>query len=181
MAVPRGSNGRASTVRGSLVRGQSGSGKSSSKRRREPLPPAEPVEDPTAPRGVIDYALQRRSDITRFHRGGILSSDFCDADPYLLKAATFHGEPTADPCPACRSKNLVTLNYVYGDELGPYSGRIRETKDLDSLAMRFGDIGVYVVEVCPDCHWNYLLRTFRIGDGVPRRALPTPRDLRDLD
>lgn len=134
-----------------------------------------------APRGVIDYALQRRADITRFHRGGLLSSDFCDADPYLLKAAKFHGEATDDDCPACHSPDLVHLTYVYGDELGPYSGRIRETKDLPSLATRFGDIGVYQVEVCPDCHWNYLLRTYRIGDGVPRRALPTPRDLADLD
>lgn len=170
MAVPRGSNGRTTTVRGSLVRGESGTG-SSKRRRRGPLPPAEPVADPTAPRGVIDYALQRRADVARFHRGGMLSSDFCDADPYLVKAATFHGEETDEPCPACRSDQLVHLTYVYGDELGPFSGRIRETKDLPRLATRFGDIGVYVVEVCPDCHWNYLLRTYRIGDGVPRRAL----------
>jgi hypothetical protein len=106
-----------------------------------------------------------------------LSSDFCDADLYLLKAAKFHGEATNDDCPACHSPALVTLNYVYGDELGPYSGRIRETDQLPSLAHRFGDVGVYVVEVCPDCHWNYLLRTFRIGDGVPRRALPQHPDL----
>ena len=173
MAVPRGSNGRTHTVRGSIVRGESGK----PSKRRGPLPPAEPVADPAAPRGVIDYGLQRRSDITRFHRGGILSSDFCDADPYLLKAAKFHGEAADHPCPACHSELLVTLNYVYGDELGPYSGRIRETKDLPSLATRFGDIGVYVVEVCPDCHWNSLLRTYRIGDGVPRRALPSHPDL----
>lgn len=111
----------------------------------------------------------------------MLSSDFCDADPYLVKAATFHGEATDENCPACHSVNLVTLNYVYGDELGPYSGRIRETENLPSLAHRFGDIGVYVVEVCTDCHWNYLLRTYRIGDGTVRRALPTPADLRELD
>jgi len=173
MAGSRGSNGRANTVRGSLVRGESGT---PSKKRRSPLPPPEPVADPTAPRAVIDYALQRRADITRFHRGGVLSSDFCDADPYLLKAARFHGEPVDEQCPACHSSNLVHLNYVYGDELGPYSGRIRETKDLPSLAVRFGEVAVYVVEICPDCQWNYLLRTFRIGDGVPRRALPEPRE-----
>jgi len=176
MAVPRGSNGRANTVRGSLARGESGA---RGKKRREPLPPDEPVEYPAAPRAVIDYALQRRSDIHRFHRGGILSSDFCDADPYLLKAAKFHGEVTAEDCPACHSVNLVHLNYVYGDELGPYSGRIRETKDLPSLAARFGDVAVYVVEVCPDCAWIYVLRIYLIGDGIHRRALPTPRDLRE--
>lgn len=179
MAVRRGSQGRASTIRGSLVRGESA--RPSRKRPSAGTPSTEPVADPLAPRGAIDYALQRRADIRRFHRGGILSSDFCDADPYLLKAARFHGEETPEDCPACHSAALVHLTYVYGDELGPYSGRIRETKDLPSLATRFGDIGVYVVEVCPDCHWNYLLRTYRIGDGVPRRALPTPADLRNLD
>ncbi len=172
MAVRRGSQGRASTIRGSLVRGESA--RPSRKRPSAGTPSTEPVADPLAPRGAIDYGLQRRADIRRFHRGGILSSDFCDADPYLLTAARFHGEETPEDCPACHSAALVHLTYVYGDELGPYSGRIRETKDLPSLATRFGDIGVYVVEVCPDCHWNYLLRTYRIGDGVPRRALPTP-------
>ena len=178
MAVRRGSQGRASTIRGSLVRGESAR---PSRKRPSAGTPSEPVADPLAPRGAIDYALQRRADIRRFHRGGILSSDFCDADPYLLKAARFHGEETPEDCPACHSAALVHLTYVYGDELGPYSGRIRETKDLPSLATRFGDIGVYVVEVCPDCHWNYLLRTYRIGDGVPRRALPSPAELRHLD
>ncbi|MGA0209647.1 MAG: DUF5318 family protein [Candidatus Nanopelagicales bacterium] len=177
MAVPRGSQGRANSIRGSLVRGESGQ---PAKKRAAARTP-EPITDPLAPRGAIDYALQRRADIRRFHRGGLLSSDFCDADPYLLKAARFHGEETQEDCPACHSPNLVHLTYVYGDELGPYSGRIRETKDLPSLATRFGDIGVYVVEICPDCQWNYLLRTYRIGDGVPRRALPTPADLRNLD
>ena len=99
MAVPRGSNGRANTVRGALVRGESGA---RGKKRREALPPDEPVEDPAAPRAVIDYALQRRSDIHRFHRGGLLSSDFCDADPYLLKPRV-HGEvPARTVRPATR-------------------------------------------------------------------------------
>ncbi len=109
----------------------------------------------------------------------MLDSDLCDADPYLLKAARFHGEPAGSACPACRDEGLVTVTYVYGDELGPYSGRIRETKDLARMAFDFGRFSVYVVEVCQRCHWNFLLRTYVLGDGVPRRALPTPRDLLD--
>jgi hypothetical protein len=71
----------------------------------------------------------------------------------------------------------VTVTYVYGDELGPYSGRIRKGEELPAMAFQFGAFSVYVVEVCQRCHWNFLLTTYVLGDGVPRRALPTPRDL----
>jgi hypothetical protein len=71
------------------------------------------------------------------------------------------------------------VTYVYGDELGPYSGRIRSTDELAPMCRQFGAFSVYVVEVCQRCHWNFLLTTYVLGDGVPRRALPTPRDLLD--
>jgi hypothetical protein len=47
------------------------------------------------------------------------------------------------------------------------------------MSHKFGSFSVYVVEVCQRCHWNFLLTTYVLGDGVPRRALPTPRDLLD--
>lgn len=115
----------------------------------------------------------------RLFGGGGLSSDFCDADPYLLKAARHHGEKAEAPCPACRDAGLVTVTYVYGDELGPYSGRIRATSELAAMASQFGRFTVYVVEVCQRCQWNFLLTTYVLGDGVPRRALRAPRDLLD--
>jgi hypothetical protein len=107
------------------------------------------------------------------HRGGALTSDYCEADPYLLKAAKFHGEQAKDNCPACKSKHLVDLHYIYGDELGPYAGRIRKAEELPAMCSKFGEFRVYVVEVCPDCHWNYLIRAFSLGDGTPRRAVPS--------
>jgi hypothetical protein len=139
----------------------------------------EQVDDPTRPRAVVNHGLQRRSALRRLFGGGGLSSDLCDADTYLLRAAKHHGEPASAGCPACRDDGLVTVTYVYGDELGPYSGRIRKTDELPSMARRFGRFSVYVVEVCGRCHWNFLLTTYVLGDGVPRRALPTPRDLLD--
>lgn len=125
----------------------------------------------------MDHGLERRAALRRLFGGRGLDSGLCDADPYLLKAARFHGEPADQPCPACRDAGLVTVTYVFGDELGPYSGRIRATEDLPPMARRFGAFTVYVVEVCQRCHWNFLLRTYVLGDGVPRRALPAPRDL----
>ncbi len=165
---------RRSSVRGSVVKGEPGRPRSSS---RDPLPPAEPVANPAAPRFVIDYALQRRGALRTLHTGGALTSEFCEADPYLLKAAKFHGETSGEKCPACRKSDLVNLHYVYGDELGPYSGRIRAESELPAMAPQFGEFTVYVVEVCQHCHWNFMIRRFQLGDGVPRRALPTPRDL----
>ena len=170
MAVPRRSG-----VRGSVVRGESGKGTKSS--RPEPLAEPEDVADPALPRSVVDFALQRRSALYTFFNGGALSSEFCDADTYLLRAAKFHGEPAPLPCPVCRDLGFVTVTYVYGDELGPYSGRVRQSDELGSMATQFGRFKVYVVEVCQRCHWNYLTKSYVLGDGVPRRALPASRDL----
>jgi len=172
MAAPR-----KSAIRGTIARGAPAPA-----RRRSngaPLPAPEPVADPERPRGLVDHALQRRAALQRLFGGRGLDSDACDADPYLLRAARFHGEPAGMPCPACKDPDLVTVTYVYGDELGPYSGRIRAAEDLPAMSHQFGAFSVYVVEVCQRCHWNFLLRTYVLGDGVPRRALPTPRDLLD--
>lgn len=168
---------RKTAIRGTIARGESSTPRRPSS--RDPLPPAEPVADPARPRAVIDHVLERRAALLRLFNGGGLSSDLCDADPYLLRAARHHGEPAAGPCPACRDADLATVTYVYGDELGPYSGRIRLTKELAAMSRKFGHFSVYVVEVCQRCQWNFLLTTYVLGDGVPRRALPTPRDLLD--
>ncbi len=117
MAAPR-----KSAIRGTIARGESA--KSRTRSAPKDLPPPEPVAQPDRPRGVVDHGLQRRAALLRLFNGGGLSSDLCDADPYLLKAARFHGEPAGHACPACRDDGLVTVTYVYGDELGPYSGRL---------------------------------------------------------
>ena len=155
-------------VRGRVARGES----TKNYPKRGPIPAPEPISDPQKPRNVVDYGLSRAADITKLHRGGALTSDFCEADPYLLKAAKFHGERAKSNCPACKSTHFVELHYVYGDELGPYAGRIRKAEELPSMCNKFGEFRVYVVEVCPDCHWNYLIRAFSLRDGTPRRAVP---------
>lgn len=167
MAVPR-----KSSLRGQIARGSS-----AAPARPAPLPPPDPVEDPTRPRSVIDYALQRRQAISALRRGGALTSEGCDADPYLLRAARHHGEAAGGPCPACGDQGLVHVTYVYGDELGPYAGRIRATNELARMARQFGAFTVYVVEVCQRCHWNFLTTSYVLGDGVPRRPLRERDDL----
>jgi hypothetical protein len=160
MAAPR-----HNTLRGTLARGES----STPARARGPLPPAEPVDDPTRPRARVDYALQRRAALRDLHTGGALTSNYCEADPYLLRAARHHGEPSGDRCPACKREDLVHLSYVYGDALGPYAGRIRTAEELVAMSSQYGEFTVYVVEVCQRCEWNFMIRRYALGDGVPRR------------
>jgi hypothetical protein len=119
-------------------------------------------------RSVVDYSLQRRATLHALRWGGATTTDVCDADPYLLRAAKFHGESTQRECPVCRRTSLTELRYVYGDELGPYQGRIKSARELEAMAREHGEFRVYVVEVCQQCSWNHLIASFVLGDGMPR-------------
>jgi hypothetical protein len=94
-------------------------------------------------------------------------TDVCDAHPYLLRAAKFHGEPTEDPCPVCRKARLTHVTYVYGDELGQYEGRVKQSRELAEMAAEYGEFRVYVVEVCQSCGWNHLASSYVLGTGEP--------------
>lgn len=146
------------------------------------VPVAEPVADPARPRAVIDYALQRRAVLQELAASGPYGpgwAEACDADPYLVRAARHHGERTERPCPLCRAAELVHVTYVFGDELGHYSGRVKSSEELPQMAREHGQFRVYVVEVCIGCGWNHLALSYLLGDGVPRRPPPTPTDLRE--
>jgi hypothetical protein len=118
---------------------------------------------------VIDYSLARRATLTELVRAGLDSAEACDAHPDLLRTAKFHGEPTERCCPVCRRERLNHVTYVYGDELGQFSGRVRATAELEPMAREHGEFRVYVVEVCQGCGWNHLTLSYVLGDGVPRR------------
>lgn len=131
-------------------------------------------------RAVVDYSLKRKATLRSLFAGGAtMKADVCDADPYLLRAARFHGEPTEKPCPICRNRHLTHVTYVFGDELGQYSGRIRQTAELEALAREHGELRVFVVEVCQGCAWNHLTTSYVVGDGVPRRPPRRQRTVED--
>lgn len=131
-------------------------------------------------RSVVDYSLQRKATLQALFGGrATVMEDVCDADPYLLRAAKFHGEPTDRSCPVCRKAKLTNVTYVFGDELGQYSGRIRQTSELEVMARQHGEFRVYVVEVCQGCGWNHLTRSYLLGDGVPRRPPRRQRTVED--
>lgn len=120
-----------------------------------------------ARRSVVDYALARRAALASVRAGHTTVADACDAHPYLLRAAKYHGEPTEERCPICRKINVTHVTYVYGDELGQYAGRVKKTPELMEMAAEYGEFRVYVVEVCQSCGWNHLATSYVLGTGEP--------------
>lgn len=120
---------------------------------------------PPAPRGpVVDYSLARRSVVAAVRRGITPSTDVCDAHPELLRAAKNIGASCQVPCPICSHEALKQVRYVYGDELGRNSGRVVYPPEwLTELVRSHEAFTCYVVEVCVDCSWNHLIRSFVAG------------------
>jgi hypothetical protein len=115
--------------------------------------------------GEIDYRLARRHVVAEFKRGRLSRLDVCDAHPELLRAARNVGEATTEPCPICEDGQLVLVSFAFGARL-PSHGRCLTSRDeLAKLSRRTQELACYVVEVCPDCSWNHLARTFLVGRG----------------
>ena len=131
-------------------------------------------------RSVVDYALARLARLEELLRGSATTTDVCDAHPYLLRAAKFHGEPTSRRCPVCRIAHLTHVAYVYGEELGQYSGRIKQTAELEEMAHQFGEFKVVVVEVCLSCSWNHMILAYLLGDGVKRKPPRRQQTVEDI-
>ncbi len=132
-------------------------------------------------REVIDYALQRRNTLQALRRSPrtLSRSDACDADPMLIRAALHHGEDADRRCPICEAR-MVNLHYVFGEQLGQYSGRIKSSAELTQMQSEFGEFTVRVVEVCTDCGWNHMITAFLLGDGVTRRPPRRQKTVEDI-
>ncbi|EKF21791.1 hypothetical protein C731_4275 [Mycolicibacterium hassiacum DSM 44199] len=114
-------------------------------------------------RQVVDYALRRRSVLAEVYSGRTGVSEVCDANPYLLRAAKFHGKPSSVMCPICRKEQLTLVSWVFGEHLGAVSGSARTAEELVMLASRYDEFSVHVVEVCRTCSWNHLVKSYVLG------------------
>jgi hypothetical protein len=103
----------------------------------------------------------------------------CDANPYLLRAAKFHGKPSPVMCPICRKEQLTLVSWVFGDHLGAVSGSARTAEELVLLASRFQEFSVHVVEVCRTCSWNHLVKSYVLGTARPARPPKGTRTARN--
>ena len=124
-------------------------------------------------RQVVDYALRRLSLLAEVYSGRTGVSEVCDANPYLLRAAKFHGKQSSVMCPICRKEQLTLVSWVFGDHLGAVSGSARTAEELVLLAIRFEEFAVHVVEVCRTCSWNHLVKSYVLG--APRTVKPAKR------
>ena len=133
-------------------------------------------------REVVDYALQRRRTLQALHQSGrkLARMEMCDADPMLVRAAKHHGEASQVPCPVCSGNELMNLQYVFGDQLGQYSGRIKRNTELEEMAHEYGEFKVVVVEVCLSCHWNHMILSYLLGDGVKRKPPRRQQTVEDI-
>ena len=130
----------------------------------------------------MSHALQRRATLEAMRRpqSALTGLNPCDADPLLVRSALHHGKLADRDCPVCTSGRLIVLNYVFGDQLGQFSGRIKSALDLVEMEQQFGEFKVRVVEVCPDCGWNHLIETFILGDGQRRRPPRRQQTVEDI-
>lgn len=124
------------------------------------------------PTGVVDFRLQRNAVVKEYRKGRLSRLDVCDAHPELLRNAEHASRPATEPCPICEGPEaLVLVTYVFGAGL-PASGRcILSDRELARLERGKADLAAYVVEVCRNCNWNHLLRSFPVGGagGSSRR------------
>lgn len=127
--------------------------------RPESLRGARPMTEP----GQIDYRLVRKHTVDEFKRGRLSRLDVCDAQPELLRAAVNCGRPSQQLCPICDEGNVVLVTFVFGARLPAHGRCVTTAKELDQLGRRPSQCACYLVEVCPACAWNHLLRSFPLG------------------
>jgi hypothetical protein len=150
-------------------------------RRREGSIATDPRLAPPLYSGAVrrhtDYALARRALLRDLQRGTVARLDVCDAHPELLRAARHVGEPAAHECPVCSARHVRYVSYVYGEHLRQANGRcIVHESELDRLGAAHDEFARYVVEVCPDCGWNFLTRRELHGrrhGGAPAPVEPS--------
>jgi hypothetical protein len=129
-------------------------------------------------RQVVDYALRRRALLAEVYSGRTGVSEVCDANPYLLRAAKFHGKPSPVMCPICRKEQLTLVSWVFGEHLGAVSGSARTAEELVLLASRNEEFAVHVVEVCRTCSWNHLVKSYVLGAARPASPARRPKGTR---
>jgi hypothetical protein len=120
--------------------------------------------------GEIDYRLARRHLINEFKRGRLAKSEVCDAHPELVRAARQVGDVTTETCPICEDAPLVLVSYVFGPRLPAFGRCITKKSELRAFVKRNGDFSCYVVEVCTNCNWNHLARTFVLNPAAQAAA-----------
>ena len=106
----------------------------------------------------VEYRLARQAVIDYWKNGKIERENLCDAQPMLRRNAIHCGVSVEECCRICDVGEVYYVTYVFGPRL-PAHGRCISTKgELQRLDDRKTQLSAYVIEVCPDCGWNHLVR-----------------------
>ncbi|MGC8464288.1 MAG: DUF5318 family protein [Acidimicrobiales bacterium] len=126
--------------------------------------------------GWVEYRLARNAVVSQFRKGRLSRLDVCDAHPELLRAARNVGAAAEEACPVCDAESMVDVTFVFGARL-PAGGRcVASSAELARYHRRKDPVVCYVIEVCPQCAWNHLVRMYPAGAGVAGSpARPTRR------
>lgn len=112
--------------------------------------------------GQVDYRLARNAVVREFRRGRLSRLDVCDAHPELMRAAINVGRESREDCPICELAKIRLVSYVFGTRLAPSGVCVTSDQEMNKLARNSRDMVCYVVEVCPNCSWNHLARSFTV-------------------
>ncbi|CCI83923.1 DUF5318 family protein [Corynebacterium otitidis] len=119
---------------------------------------------------AISHELERRRVLGNWRAGRVPRRDLCDADFLLRTASSYHGHAADEPCPVCESEQLRHVKWVYGTQLGRRGNTAREDWEIEEIVDAYGEITVHLVEVCPECGWNFLLREMIAYPGERREG-----------
>lgn len=108
----------------------------------------------------IDYLLAKKALLREYKAGRIAKHDLCDAHPELIRAARAIGAPAGEICGVCGVGDIVHVSYAFGPKLPPHGRCIAGSDELARLRSTVSEFTCYVVEVCPECNWNHLVRQF---------------------
>lgn len=112
-------------------------------------------------KGRVDYRMQRRAVLRDVLAGMRAPQDVRDAHPDLVRAGTHIGWPADEACPLCGERELREVTYVFRDrDARTQGGRAVPRESLEAQLDRYGDLTVYVVEVCVACHWHHLVESY---------------------
>lgn len=114
--------------------------------------------------------------MARSLNGEVPAKRLRDADSRLVAAARFHGEPAPAACPLCRNDDVRLVSWVFGENLVHRSGTACGPAELAAIVADYGPCTVQVVEVCPDCRWNYRVRT-ATAEPVPEPPEPEKKTM----
>ncbi len=112
-------------------------------------------------KGRIDYRMQRRAVLRDVFDGLHAVQDVRDAHPDLVRAGTHIGAAAREDCPLCDQPQLRHVTYVFRERgARTQGGRAVPRESLPAQLDRYGDLSVYTVEVCLECHWHHLVESY---------------------